>query len=144
MHAGPAPTVQAVDSETGRLLDSGTLLTADNTISTTTGTITLKAVFPNTKDRLWPGEFLRARIKLRTLANVVTIPARAVQRGQDGLYVFVADPTGHAEQRPVQEYQEQDGTAAIQSGLKPGELVVTDGESRVSNGALLDIHPADS
>jgi multidrug efflux system membrane fusion protein len=144
MHAGPAPTVQAVDSETGRLLDSGTLLTADNTISTATGTITLKAVFPNTENRLWPGEFLRARIKLRTLANVVTIPARAVQRGQDGLYVFVADPTGHAEQRPVQEYQEQDGTAAIQSGLKPGELVVTDGESRVSNGALLDIHPADS
>ncbi len=143
-HAGAQPEVQAVDTESGRLLETGTLLTADNTINTATGTITLKAVFPNAQDHLWPGQFVRARIKLRSLPNVITVPARAVQRGQDGLYVFVAGADGRAEQRAVQEYQEQDGVAAIQAGLKEGEQVVTDGESRVSNGAKLAVHLADS
>jgi multidrug efflux system membrane fusion protein len=142
--SGAAPPVQALDSDQGVVLDTGTLLTADNTINTATGTITLKATFPNAENRLWPGEFVRARIRLRTLPSVITVPARAVQRGQDGLYVFVAGADGRAEQRAVQEYQEQDGVAAIQSGLKVGEQVVTDGESRVSNGAKLAMHAADS
>jgi multidrug efflux system membrane fusion protein len=141
-HGGAPPEVQVMDSDQHQLLASGTLLTADNTINTSTGTITLKAVFPNLDDRLWPGQFVQARIRLRTLANVATIPARAVQRSQDGLYVFVAGPDGRAQERPVTEYQEQDGVAAIRDGLKDGEQVVVDGQSRVSDGATLTIHQA--
>jgi multidrug efflux system membrane fusion protein len=139
---GAAPKVEAMDSEQHRLLAAGTLLAEDNTINTSTGTITLKAVFPNLDLQLWPGQFVQARIRLRTLGNVVTIPARAVQRGPDGLYVFVAGADGKAEQRAVTEYQEQDGIAAIKEGLKNGEQVVVDGESRVSDGAALTIHQA--
>jgi multidrug efflux system membrane fusion protein len=136
--------VQALDSGDGSVLSTGKLLTIDNTIDTSTGTIQVKAVFANAENRLWPGEFVAARIRLKTLAQVVTIPARAVQRGQDGLYVFVVGSGERAQQTPVTEFQEQDGVAAIKSGLTAGMQVVVDGQSRVSNGAPLAVHQAAS
>ena len=142
--AGQVPQVQAFDTEGGRVLASGTLLTADNTINTSTGTIQLKAVFDNADNPLWPGQFVQARLLLRTLKQVVSVPARAVQRGQDGLFVYVARADGVAEQRPVREFQEQDGTAAIESGLRGDERVVVDGQSRVSDGAKLSVHEVTS
>ena len=134
--------VQALSSVEHRALASGTLLTADNTINTSTGTIQLKAVFANGDGHLWPGQFVQARLRTRTLAHVVTVPARAVQRGQDGLFVYVAGTDGKAQLRPVQEWQEQDDIAAISRGLQDGERVVVDGQSRVSNGITLSIRQA--
>jgi multidrug efflux system membrane fusion protein len=139
---GQQPVVEAFDSEQHHLLASGTLLTEDNTISAQTGTITLKAEFANAQNHLWPGAFVQARIRLRMLHEVVTVPASAVQRGQDGLYVFVVGPGDKARLQPVTEYQEQDEVAAIKSGLAAGTQVVVAGQSRVSDGIKLTIDQA--
>ena len=91
MPKGPV-TVTAWSGEDNRELAQGTLLTPDNAIDTSTGTIRLKATFANEQNRLWPGQFVEARLLLRTEQQVVAVPAQAVQHGQDSLYVYVVKP----------------------------------------------------
>ncbi len=135
-------TVQARTPDDKTDLSQGELLTTDNTIDTTTGTIRLKAVFPNTDDKLWPGQFVNARLQLGTLANVLTVPSVAIQRGVNGLFVYVVKPDNTAALQPV-EVRQDDGTyAVISKGLDDGVQVVTNGQSRLQAGTRVAATPA--
>ncbi|HTI80106.1 MAG TPA: efflux RND transporter periplasmic adaptor subunit [Acetobacteraceae bacterium] len=115
-------------------LAQGVLLTPNNTIDTTTGTISLKATFANNNDALWPGEFVNARIRVDTLHNAVTVPVAAIQHGPDGLYVFTVKPDNTVQQQPVQVAYQDASTVVIAKGVTSGQTVVTTGQSRLANG----------
>jgi multidrug efflux system membrane fusion protein len=117
----------------------GTLFFIDNAVDTTTGTITLKATFPNTASTLWAGEFVATTLNLFTEQNALVVPAQAVQTGQQGTYVYVVDSTGVARQRPVSVERVAGQVTVIASGLTEGERVVTEGQSRVTPGAKVTI-----
>ena len=131
--AGPV-RVLAYTSDHKTRLSEGELLTLDNAIDMASGTIKLKAQFLNADNRLWPGQFIDARLQANVLHDVVTIPAAAVQRGQDGMYVYLVKPDSTVAMRPVEETLEQDGVAAISKGLEGGEQVVINGQSRLTDG----------
>lgn len=112
----------------------GTLSFIDNQVNESTGTIMMKAVFQNESETLWPGKFINVTINLTTQEDAVVIPARAVQTGQQGDYVFVVKPDSTVESRPVVPGARIDGEVVITKGLKPGELVVTEGQLRLAPG----------
>jgi multidrug efflux system membrane fusion protein len=107
----------------------------DNAVDVATSTIQLKAVLPNADELLTPGQFLNVSVPLDTLRNAVTVPAEAVQEGPDGSFVYVVTPEQLAELRPVEVAAAQRGRIAVGSGLRAGELVITEGHLRVSPGA---------
>jgi len=116
-------------------LDEGRLDLIDNQIVQTTGTIRLRASFPNTKRQLWPGELVNARLLLDTRHDGLTIPASAVQQGPKGSYVWVIGADEKVQVRLVTVAQISDGQALIDSGLKADEKVVVDGQYRLQAGA---------
>lgn len=126
MQRGPVE-VLAFDRDNRRQLSKGTLLLVDNIIDQSTATIRLKAMFPNTDDVLWPGEFVNARILLSTRTGVVAVPNTAIQRGPHGVYVWVITPDNKAEDRSVTLGPMTGNITVIDTGLKPGEQIVTDG-----------------
>ena len=115
-------------------LAQGLLLTPNNTIDTTTGTISLKATFANDNDGLWPGEFVNARVRVDTLHNAVTVPVAAIQHGPDGLFVFTVKPDNTVQQQPIQVAYQDASTVVIAKGVTGGQTVVTTGQSRLANG----------
>ena len=117
-------------------LDEGKLLLINNQIIQATGTIQLRADFPNAQRRLWPGELVNARLLLSTRPNGLTVPVPAVQQGPNGSSVWVIGPDETAQIRPVTVGQISDGQALINSGLKANETVVTAGQYRLAPGAL--------
>ena len=133
MAKGPL-TVIAYSQDDKIKLDEGKLLLVNNQIAQTTGTIQLKATFPNAAHRLWPGQLVNARLLVDTRKDGLTIAAPAVQQGQTGSYVYVISPDGKAEVRPVTVAQISEGQALIDSGLKANETVVVDGQYRLSAG----------
>jgi len=112
----------------------GQLAFVDNAVDMTTDTIKLKATFPNTDRRLWPGQFARVSLRLATLPHAIVVPSQAVQTGQDGQYVFVVKPDSTVEQRPVVQGQRVDQDLIIEKGLTAGEVVVTEGQLRLESG----------
>jgi membrane fusion protein, multidrug efflux system len=116
-------------------LAEGKLTVIDNTVDQATGTIHLKATFPNDDERLWPGEFVNARLILSVRKGVPTVPAQTVQDGPNGNYAYVIKEDGTVERRPVDVASVQDGIAVIAKGLSPGENVVIEGQYRLTNGA---------
>jgi multidrug efflux system membrane fusion protein len=118
---------------------NGKLTFIDNTVDPKTGTIGLKASFENTDRRLWPGQFVNTVITLSTMPNAVTVPLSAVQNGQKGPYVYVVSADKKAEFRQVALGPQVQNLQVIQSGVNPGETVVTDGQLRVVPGAQVDI-----
>jgi multidrug efflux system membrane fusion protein len=120
-------------------LDQGTLELIDNQILQTTGTIRLRANFPNARRMLWPGELVNARLLLETRHNGLTIPPGAVQQGPNGSYVYVIAPNGTAQLRPVKVDQISDGAAVIESGVQAKEAVVVDGQYGLQPGSLVNI-----
>jgi multidrug efflux system membrane fusion protein len=116
------------------VLAQGTLLTPNNAIDTATGTISMKATFANQDDRLWPGQFVNARVKVKTLPDAVTVPLTAVQHGPDGLFVFVDKPDGSVAQSAIKVGYEDDGMAVVTQGLAGNETVVVSGQSRLAPG----------
>jgi multidrug efflux system membrane fusion protein len=116
-------------------LDKGKLLLVNNEISGTTGTIQLKAEFPNHGHRLWPGQLVNARLLLETRKDAITVAGSAVQQGQTGVYVYVVKPDDTAELRSVHVAQISDGQALIDQGLKSGDVVVVDGQYRLKEGS---------
>jgi membrane fusion protein, multidrug efflux system len=110
----------------------GVLTFVDNAVDSTTGTIKLKGTFANSDLRLWPGEFLNVVLRLSARPNATVVPSQAVQTGQSGEYVFVVTPDKTAEMRPVKTGQTIGGDTVIESGLQPGETVVTDGQLRLA------------
>jgi multidrug efflux system membrane fusion protein len=133
--AGGPLTVIALSRDLKTELDRGAVAVLDNQIVQTTGTIRLKATFPNAKGTLWPGLFVNARLLIETRHNVLTIPSTAVQRGPNGLYAYVIKPNSTVEMRPLTVDQLDAGLATIRDGLKPGEQVVMTGQYRLQAGA---------
>ena len=113
----------------------GTLTFVDNAVDTTTDTIKLKATFDNSDRRLWPGQFARVTLRLATLPHAVVVSSQAVQTGQDGQYVFVVKADSTVEQRPVVTAQRFDQDVVVEKGLRPGEVVVTEGQLRLEPGS---------
>jgi membrane fusion protein, multidrug efflux system len=135
----PAPAARALPvaaytADDRTKLALGTLLTPDNSIDTTTGTIRLKATFANDDDRLWPGEFVNAWLLLNTLHNVVTIPVPAVQHGPDGLFVYLVKPDNIVATQPITVGEQDDDRSVVTSGLQAGQRVVVAGQSRLMPG----------
>ncbi len=120
-------------------LDRGQLAVLDNQVDPATGTIKLKATFPNDKLLLWPGGFVNVRMLAQTLRGVTTVPTAAVQRGPRGSYLYVVGTEGQAQRRQVRVGHEDDGTSVIAEGVKPGEQVVTDGAQRLTEGAKVAV-----
>src|ERR1700716_2379927 len=115
-------------------LGQGVLGLVNNEILQTTGSIQLKANFPNTSNKLWPGQLVNARLLLDTRHNGLTVPAAVVQQGPSGAYVYVIDPNNTVESRPVKVAQISSGQALIDSGLKANEQVVVDGQYKLQPG----------
>ena len=137
MAKGPL-TVLAYSQDDKIKLDEGKLALVNNEILQTTGTIQLKADFPNTAHLLWPGELVNARLLLETRHNGITIAASAVQQGPNGAYVYVVGPDRMVHMRAVTVAQISEGQALIDSGLKPNETVVLDGQYRLEPGSLVE------
>ncbi len=133
----PLP-VEAWDREQKRLLDVGGLLSLDNQIDLSTGTVKLKARFPNAEGALYPNQFVNARLQVRVVKNAITVPTSAVQLGSRGAYVYVAAKNGKGQDavtvRPVTPGIATDALTVIDKGLEPGELVVVDGLDRLRDG----------
>jgi multidrug efflux system membrane fusion protein len=125
--AGERLPVEAYDREQKRLLATGTLLTVDNQIDPNSGTLRLKAEFPNDDGALFPNQFVNARLQLDVRHDATLVPAVAVQRGAQGPFVFVVRPDQTVDMRPVRVGVTEGDAVSIDSGVAPGELVVVDG-----------------
>ena len=112
----------------------GTITFMDNAVEGATGTIKLKATFPNAETRLWPGQFVHVKVLLEQQEGAVVIPAAALQNSQTGNYVYVLTPQQTVEMRPVKIGTRADRDVAIESGLKSGEQVVVEGQLRLAPG----------
>jgi membrane fusion protein, multidrug efflux system len=112
----------------------GQLTFIDNQIDRTTGTIQLKASFPNEDRALWPGQFTKVRLTLSRQNDAIVVPVQAIQTGQKGQYVFVVRADQTVESRPVEVARTLGSDAIVASGLSPGETVVTDGQLRLAPG----------
>jgi multidrug efflux system membrane fusion protein len=128
-------TVLAYSQDGKTRLDQGTLDLIDNQIVQTTGTIRLRAQFPNAQRNLWPGELINARLLIDTRHNGLTINASAIQQGPNGPFVWVIDSSGNAQIQPVKVSQVIGGEALVDSGLTANESVVTDGQYKLQTGA---------
>lgn len=134
--AGPVPVEASVAGDSAPP-EPGSLTFIDSQVDPQSGTILAKAEFANQQTRLWPGQFVDVSVTLRVDKDVVAAPAEAVLMGQDGRFVYVAGPDGKAEARKVEVTRISDGWAVIADGLKAGEKVVVDGQSRVTPGARI-------
>ncbi len=127
--------VRALDRETHQALADGALTLLNNQIDTTTGTVQLKAQFPNPQHKLWPGQQVDARLVLRVQDDALTVPPAAVQRSQQGLFVYVIESDGVVRAQPVKVAEIDDRRTQVLDGLKLGERVVIDGQYRLMPGA---------
>ncbi|MFL5071817.1 MAG: efflux RND transporter periplasmic adaptor subunit [Xanthobacteraceae bacterium] len=134
--------VEALGSDNKSVVDRGTLQVVDNQVDQTTGTVKLKAEFPNADLQLWPGQFVNVRLLIETLHQVVTVPTAAVQRGPNGTFVYVMNEDAVAV-RPVTVSQQDDAQAVVTSGLKAQDRVVTTGFARISDGTKVAAANAD-
>ena len=137
--AAGKPSVAAYTPDNKQLLDKGELLTIDNAIDATTGTIKVKAVFPNANYALWPGQFATTQLLVGATEGALIVPSAAVQHGQGRLYVYVIKEDKTAEARTVEIGRDDGVVAIIAKGLEEGQTVVTDGHSRLRNGSLVAI-----
>lgn len=139
---GNALQVRATPSEGSGVPLMGTLAFIDNNVDSTTGTVLLKARFDNPEATLWPGQYTNVALQLFVDPNALTLPAPAVMTGQQGTYVYTIDSAGTAKQRPVQVSRTVDSLSVISSGLKEGERVVVDGQSRLIPGSKVTVKGA--
>jgi len=134
-----AVPVEAWDRSNKTLLTTGALLSLDNQIDTTTGTVKLKARFENQDDRLFPNQFVNARLKVSTLQDAIVIPAAALQMGNEGSFVWVVNSDNKVSKKIVTiEFQDSE-KVVIKAGLEAGEKVVTDGIDRLTDGATVEV-----
>ena len=134
--------MQGANGTAAGLLDTGTLTVLDNQVDPTTGTIKLKATFPNPEHRLWPGGFVGVRLQVDVAHNAVVVPPSAVQRGPRGPYVFVVAADNTTKRQNVVIGHEDEQASIVTEGLKAGEQVVTDGASRLSDGSKVSVASA--
>jgi multidrug efflux system membrane fusion protein len=149
LQAGSVPAIATAegDPQTAKILDRGVVSVLDNTVNASTGTLTLKARFPNPKLELWPGAYVNVRVLAQTLSHVVTVPPVAVQQGPAGSFVYLLKPaSGHGADKvavqPVTIQYENQKVAVISKGLAAGDQVVTEGNSLLKDGAAVRPVPA--
>src|SRR5690242_20658990 len=136
--------VEALRSDTDAVIDRGVLRVVDNQVDQTTGTVKLRAEFPNADLQLWPGQFVNVRLLIDTLRQVVVVPTAAVQRGPNGTFVYIIKDDNKVNVRPVSITQQDDQRAVIASGLQQGEHVVTTGFGRLAEGTLVEATSAEA
>jgi len=129
--------VSVMDRTQAKVLATGTLLSLDNLIDTTTGTLRAKARFTNSDGSLFPSQFVNVRLLVDTLHNVVVVPTSAILRGPQGLFVYVANARGAVHVTPVTTGPTDGDNTAVLSGVTPGQQVVTDGTDRLKEGACV-------
>jgi multidrug efflux system membrane fusion protein len=134
--------VTAYTSDGSRKLASGMLAVLNNQVDTTTGVIQLKATFANEDDALWPGESLSVQVRVDTLDNVVVLPQTAIQRGQQGLWAYVVDDQQRARVRQLRIGEADSDNAVVTTGIAAGDRVVTAGQYRLQDGALVSFGTA--
>ncbi|MCU6670187.1 MdtA/MuxA family multidrug efflux RND transporter periplasmic adaptor subunit [Enterobacteriaceae bacterium H4N4] len=142
--AGQSLTVEAWDRANKQKLSDGTLLSLDNQIDTTTGTIKLKARFSNQDDALFPNQFVNARMLVATEENAVVIPTAALQMGNEGNFVWVLNSENKVSKHLVKPGIQDSLTVVIAAGLSAGDRVVTDGIDRLTEGATVEVVDAHS
>ena len=136
-------TIEAQRPDSDAVIDRGTLRVVDNQVDQTTGTVKLKAEFPNTGLALWPGQFVNVRLLIDTLKDVVVIPTGAVQRGPNGTFVYVVKDDNTVAIRPIAVQKQDETQTVVKSGLTPPERVVTTGFVRLTDGSKVTIGSAD-
>ncbi len=126
------------------VLGEGTLLVLDNQIDQTTGTVKIKGIFPNDTNRLWPGQFVNVKLKLKTLENAIVVSSVAIQQGANGSYVYLATPENTAKLTYVKVVQEGEKQSVIGDGVAAGDTVITSGFANLQDGSKikLDTGPA--
>jgi membrane fusion protein, multidrug efflux system len=134
-----ALTVDVFGNDGATVVDSGTLKGIDNQVDPTTGTLKLKAEFPNANFQLWPGQFVNVRLKVETLSKALVVPTSAVQRGPAGAFSYVVGADSIVTAKPVVVTQQNETDAVIASGLSAGDRVVTTGFANLSDGAKVFI-----
>ncbi len=142
VNAASANGVLAVDvfaNDGKTVADTGTLTAVDNQVDQTTGTVKIKAEFPNANFQLWPGQFVNVRLKVQTIDNAVVVPSQAVQRGPAGTFVYVIDENNIANARVVTVTQQNETDAVIASGIDVKDRVVTTGFANLAEGAKVAI-----
>jgi multidrug efflux system membrane fusion protein len=142
MRGGDAKVIayaQGANGSPSGVLDTGTLTVLDNQVDPTTGTIKLKATFPNAEHRLWPGAFVGVQLQVDTARNAVVVPQAAVQRGPRGAYVYVVSQDNTTTRHNVTVGPEDPQGSIITDGVKPGVRVLIDGASRLSDGSKVTI-----
>jgi len=132
-------SVDALDSNNQVVLDHGTLQVIDNQVDSATGTIRMKAEFPNANLQLWPGQFVNVRILIDTLERVVVVPTPAVQRGPNGTFVYVVEADEKVALKPVALTMQNESEAVIATGVAAGDRIVTTGFARLKDGARVDV-----
>lgn len=138
MSQGPVPVRVLPQGDSGTPVE-GKVAFFENSIDSTSGTITVRGTFDNGDQRLWPGQYVNVSVLVRTDPNALVIPPAAVQVGQNGTFVFVIKDDDTAEIRPITVDRTVGGMAVIAKGLKPGEKVATDGQLRLGNGTHVQI-----
>ena len=141
---GTSLLVEAWDRSNKNLLASGTLLSLDNQIDVTTGTIKIKARFENQQDTLFPNQFVNARLKVNTLQDAIVIPVAALQMGNEGNFVWVVNSDNQVSKKSVKAGPQDNRQVVIDAGLQAGDRVVTDGLDRLTEGAKVEIIAAQS
>jgi membrane fusion protein, multidrug efflux system len=142
MAEGKLP-VDALTADGKSALDKGKVMVIDNQVDQTTGTVKLKAEFPNENLQLWPGQFVNVRVLIDTLRQVVVVPTAAVQRGPSGPFVYVLRDGNTVTVRRVTLTQQDDVRAVVATGLQTGERVVTTGFSRLTEGTRVAVSDAE-
>ena len=137
-------TVDAFGADNKTIIDTGVLKAIDNQVDQTTGTIKLKAEFPNVQYQLWPGQFVNVRLLIGTLKQVVVVPTAAVQRGPNGTFVYVVQADNKVEVRPVTVAQQDENQSVLSRGLRADERVVTTGFARLTAGAEVTVTNAET
>ena len=139
LKTGSPLAVEAYDREMKKRVAVGSLLTTDNQIDSATGTVRLKAVFPNGENELFPNQFVNARLLVDVRRGSTVIPASAIQRGPQGTFVYMVKDDRTATVRPITVGEIQEGEAFIKTGLTPGQLVVVDGAERLREGSRVEL-----
>jgi multidrug efflux system membrane fusion protein len=142
MRAGAHLPVEAYNRDNSKKVASGTLVTLDNQIDSTTGTSKLKAIFENKDFELFPQQFVNIRLLVDTLQSQILVPTVAVQTGQQGTFVYVIDENQTAHLRPIEVLTSDQSGADIKSGLKIGEEVAVDGADRLEDGSRVRVRQA--
>jgi multidrug efflux system membrane fusion protein len=130
------------DTDSDTELDRGTVELINNQIDPATGTVQVKAVFPNANETLWPGEFVNARVLLKTVQGALTIPTAAVQRGPQGVFTYVVNADSTVEARVLRIGQHTDGRTIVTRGLREGERVVVSNQYELQAGARVKVTQA--